>query len=82
MAHTYILYSRYLDSYYIGHTELETEQRLTDHLTDHSGFTSKAKDWVIVFQKPFESKSEAYKFERQIKGWKSRPAIENLIKGV
>jgi putative endonuclease len=82
MAHTYILYSPSLDAYYIGHTELDVASRLTAHLKDHSGFTAKAKDWKILFQQEFESKAEAYKFERQIKGWKSRRAIENLINGV
>ena len=81
MAHTYILYSTQLDRYYIGHTEQTPEQRMIKHLTDHSGFTSKAKDWHLVFQREFESKQEAYAFERQIKKWKSRRAIERLIKG-
>ena len=81
MAHTYILYSPSLDAYYVGHTELDPTERLNAHLKDHSGFTAKAKDWKIVFQLVFESKSETYKFELQIKRWKSRRAIQNLIKG-
>ncbi len=82
MAYTYILYSLSLDAYYIGHTELDPAERLNAHLKDHAGFTAKAKDWKILFQQEFESKAEAYRFERQIKGWKSRRAIENLINGV
>ena len=81
MAYTYILYSPSLNTYYVGHTELDPESRLTAHLKDHAGFTSRAKDWVIVFEKAFDSKVEAYAFDRQIKGWKSRRAIQNLIRG-
>ena len=82
MAYTYILYSPSLDSYYVGHTELDPAARLTAHFKDHKGFTGKVKDWKIVFEKAFDSKVEAYAFERQIKGWKSRRAIQNLIRGV
>ena len=80
MAYTYILYSTTLDSYYIGHTESNPEERLKAHLRNHSGFTGKAKDWKIVWFETFNSKSEAYKKEREIKKWKSRRAIENLIR--
>ena len=82
MAHTYILYSPSLDVYYVGHTDVNPQSRLSAHLKNHAGFTARAKDWKIVFEKHFDSKAEAYHFERTIKGWKSRRAIENLINGV
>lgn len=81
MACTYILYSPTLDRYYIGHTDSSVEERLQKHLSNHDGFTSKAKDWQIVFSKEFEDKSAAFAFERKIKNWKSRAAIEKLISG-
>ena len=81
MAITYILYSAYLGKYYIGHTEDTMEARLRRHLSNHSGFTGKAKDWILVFSKIFDTKKEAQAFENQIKGWKSRKAIEKLILG-
>ena len=59
---------------------MSLQDRLAKHLADHSGFTSKARDWSIVFQKSFSTKEEAYAYEREIKKWKSRRAIENLIK--
>ena len=79
MPLTYILYSAILDKYYIGHTTMTVEERLTKHLSDHDGYTSKAKDWAIVFTREFPDKKEAGAFERKIKGWKSRKMIENLI---
>ena len=81
MAYTYILYSRQLDKYYIGHTETSPEARLVKHLTDHDGFTARVKDWEIVWTTFFATKSEAYALERRIKGWKSKQAIVKLITG-
>ncbi len=81
MAITYILYSATIDKYYIGHTEDLIEERLRRHLSNHDGFTGKAKDWVLVFSKEFDNKKEAHTYERQIKGWKSRKAIEKLVSG-
>jgi putative endonuclease len=80
MAWVYILYSPMLDKFYIGHTELTPEERLRRHLTNHGGFTSKAKDWKIVYRCEYPTKSLAYAGERRIKKLKSRAAIERLIK--
>ncbi|MGE4541806.1 MAG: GIY-YIG nuclease family protein [Bacteroidales bacterium] len=79
MVSLYILFSQSLDKYYVGSTSLELNQRLRRHLSDHKGFTAKAKDWVIVYSEAFEDVSEARKRELQIKKWKSRTLIERLI---
>ena len=81
MALTYILYSAFLDQYYIGHTTDSLEERLRRHLSNHDGHTSKAKDWKVVFTREFEEKKDANAFERKIKGWKSRKMIEQLLSG-
>ncbi len=56
----YILYSKTLDCYYVGHCESPMEERLRRHLSNHKGFTSKAKDWKVVYTKSFDDKGEAY----------------------
>jgi len=48
-------------------------------MTDHKGYTARAKDWKIVFQQNFENISEAKLFEKKIKNWKSRKMLEQLI---
>ncbi|PRY87514.1 GIY-YIG nuclease family protein [Mongoliibacter ruber] len=78
-AIVYILYSKFLDKYYVGHTTETIEERLRKHLTAHSGFTSKAKDWKIMYLEKYTDKSQAYKREIQIKGWKSKKRIQNLL---
>ena len=62
----YILYSNSLDLYYIG-TSANPEERLKKHLSNHKGFTSKAKDWLICYSEAFELKTEALKREKQLK---------------
>jgi len=57
------------------------EDRFQKHLSVHKGFTGKAKDWVIAYTETYSSKEEAYARERQIKNWKSKKMIENLIAG-
>jgi len=74
----YILYSKKLDKYYVGATQ-NIQKRLVRHLSNHRGFTARAKDWVVVYQETFQSKESAYAREKQIKSWKSRKMILRLI---
>jgi putative endonuclease len=80
MFTTYILYSASLDRFYIGYTSLHIHTRLQMHLSDHKGFTAKAKDWKVVHTEQFASKADAMQREKQIKGWKSNIRIKDLIK--
>ena len=75
----YILHSKELNKYYVGHTSDLMEQRLRRHLTDHDGFTSKAKDWQLLYQETFDDKKSAASREREIKSWKSAIRIKALI---
>ncbi|WP_347216341.1 GIY-YIG nuclease family protein [Chryseobacterium sp.] len=81
MCYCYIIYSESLDKYYIGHSCEDIQERLRKHLSNHTGFTAKAKDWIIVYKESFSSKIEAYKREREIKFWKSKSKITKLIEG-
>ncbi|HPT14099.1 MAG TPA: GIY-YIG nuclease family protein [Bacteroidales bacterium] len=79
MALVYILYSSSSDRYYIGSTTQPIEERLHRHLSDHNGFTAKAKDWIVVYSEEFADKSSALSREKQIKSWKSKSKIKDLI---
>ena len=79
MCFCYILYSKSIDKYYIGQFCEDLQERLRKHLSDHKGFTSKAKDWIIAYFECFEIKSDAYKWEIEVKAWKSKSKIEKLI---
>ena len=76
MCFCYILYSKFLDKYYIGSSCEDLQERLRKHLSNHKVYTSKTKDWIIVYFEKFS----AYKRELQIKSWKSKIKMIELIK--
>ena len=73
--HTYILYSKAKNKFYIGHTE-ELENRVHQHNTRNN---LGSNDWTVVYTETFENRSEAMKREKEIKDKKSRKYIEWLI---
>ncbi|MBE0664004.1 MAG: GIY-YIG nuclease family protein [Bacteroidales bacterium] len=79
MAHVYILYSHILEQYYVGSTDDILEERLRRHLTNHKGFTSKVKDWILAYSEQYKDIHEAWQREIQIKNWKSKKMIQKLI---
>jgi putative endonuclease len=79
MNHFYILYSPSANKYYIGHTTDSLDERIRKHNSNHKGFTGGRGDWTLMYHEVFETKSEALSREKQVKAWKSRKAIEQLI---
>jgi putative endonuclease len=77
--YVYILFSEALNKYYIGSSR-DINIRLEKHLQSKQGFTSKAKDWILVYSEEFKTRTEATRREQQIKKWKSRIMIEKLFK--
>ena len=75
----YVLFSVTKDRFYAGHTCETLEERLRKHNSNHSGFTGNNADWKVVYSERFGEKSAAYKREREVKSWKSRKKIEELI---
>ena len=80
MYYFYILFSDFLNKFYIGHSN-NLEERLRKHNSNHKGFTGKTNDWKIVYSEEFDSKIEAYAREREVKKWKSSKRVEKLIAG-
>jgi putative endonuclease len=79
--YVYILYSKIVDQYYVGHST-NLEDRFFRHLNSGSKATKKANDWKIVYQEEFGTKAEAYRREMEIKNKKSRRYIESVINAV
>ena len=79
--HFYILYSPKRNRYYIGYTGELLEERLRKHNSDHNGYTGGVGDWSIRYTEVFASKSMAYSREREVKSWRSRTRVEELIRG-
>ncbi len=68
-------------SYYVGHTDNIDDRMIAHHTKayDHC-YTAIRLPVKLVFIKEFPTRDEAFKFERQIKGW-SRVKKEALIQG-
>ena len=74
----YILYSSTKDKFYIGFTS-DLEERIIRHNQKSKGFTGNTNDWKIVYTETYTTKSEALSREKQIKSWKSKIKIQELI---
>ncbi|MBD3628710.1 GIY-YIG nuclease family protein [Cyclobacterium sp.] len=79
-CHFYILFSETKNRFYIGATCDHLDQRVRRHNANHKkGFTGHQNDWMIVYSEAFPSKQQAFDREREVKGWKSRKKIIDLI---
>ena len=69
MFYTYILLSHKTNKYYIGSTG-----NLEDRLSRHNGGRSKATKtgvpWTLEYSEEYETKSQAYQREMELKSWK------------
>ncbi|WP_396199367.1 GIY-YIG nuclease family protein [Flavobacterium sp.] len=74
----YILYSPTKDKFYIGFTS-DLEERVIRHNQKSKGFTGNTDDWIIAHSETYNSKPEALAREKQIKSWKSRIKIQELL---
>jgi len=77
----YIIYSPFLDQFYIGHSQ-DIDDRIFRHNNSGSKATKKSNDWKLVYTEIFNTKAEAMRRELEIKRKKSRKYIEWLISSV
>ncbi|HRG59052.1 MAG TPA: GIY-YIG nuclease family protein [Bacteroidia bacterium] len=77
----YILYSSFINQYYVGHTQ-NIEERLARHNSGSSLSTRKGRPWALVYTETFNSRSEAMIREKAIKKMKSRKYIEQFIQNI
>ncbi len=82
MCYCYILYSEIRNKYYVGQSCDDLMERLRKHNSDHKGFTGGIEDWVLKYKESFATKAEAIKREKEIKGWKSRKRIAQLVQSI
>jgi putative endonuclease len=79
MYAVYVIYSSKLDRYYIGYSA-DVVDRLRRHNSHSKGFTCAGKPWVLVYSENYENRSDAAAREKQLKKWKNRTRLEDLIK--
>ena len=80
MAYTvYIMESERTGRYYVGSTA-DVEERLTRHNQGRSKYTKSGIPWKVVYTEQCETRAQAVRREKQIKGRKSRAYIEDLVR--
>jgi len=77
--YVYIIKSSKNNSYYIGCTN-DIEARITRHNQGAVNSTRNFRPWRLLHTEVYQTLSEARKRETQVKKWKSRAAIERLLK--
>lgn len=77
MFYLYILQSIKNSRFYIGHTN-ELLNRLKEHNSGKTRSTKAYAPWKIVYTEVFETKSEAYRREIEIKSYKSGVKFKDL----
>lgn len=64
--HTYILYSKRIDRFYVGATA-QLEKRLLQHNNKESAYTSTGVTWNLIWNTEKGTRFEAEKLERKLK---------------
>jgi len=79
MFYIYILYSKNMDSFYVGQT-LDLQKRVEEHLSKFydNTYTGKTNDWILYFSIECDSRRQAILIESHIKKMKSRKYYESL----
>lgn len=78
MFYLYILKSQKNGSYYIGSCK-DINKRLNLHNKSLVKSTKRYIPWTLIYSEEYNTLSEARKREIQIKSWKKRKSIENLL---
>ena len=77
MFTVYILYDEQKDRFYVGQTE-DLTRRLQRHAQGRSTYTRRG-NWKLVFSEVYSTREQALMREKDIKRWKSKKMIKNLI---
>ena len=81
MFYVYAVYNQKHDKIYIGQTD-DLEQRIRLHNSKQfkSSYTARFDGkWALVYQEELETRRESLKREKQLKSYRGRQFIKNLI---
>ena len=77
----YILFSEKVNKYYVGSCQ-DIQDRLLRHNQGRSKFTKTGIPWTLAYSENYETRSEAYRREMEIKKKKSRVFIAQLVQSI
>ena len=76
--YVYILQSQSSSRFYIGQTQ-DLDDRVAYHNANYSKSLKNRGPWQLVHTEKYETRAEAVRRERQIKSWKDRKMIQELV---
>jgi len=76
--YVYILESQTTSRYYIGQTQ-DLDERVAYHNANYSKSLKNRGPWQLVYSEEYATRAEAMRRERQIKSWKDRRMIQQLV---
>jgi putative endonuclease len=79
MYFVYILQSLKDFSFYVGQCD-DLDKRMSKHFDGMSKYTASKRPLRLVYFETFQTRTEAIKREKQIKGMKSKKYLEDLIR--
>jgi putative endonuclease len=78
MYFAYVLYSPHYDRFYIGQTD-NPEKRLKRHNLGLVRSTKAYRPWILIHSEEFETRYKAIRRERQLKSYRGRQFIRDLL---
>jgi putative endonuclease len=75
----YALYSKKYDKIYIGYTSDLIKRFHSHNKLGIKGYTVKYRPWEVIYTEIFDSKTKAMEREKELKSYKGRCFIRELI---
>ncbi|MGB4847895.1 MAG: GIY-YIG nuclease family protein [Saprospiraceae bacterium] len=79
MFTVYVLYSEKHDKIYVGYTSDLINRFLSHNELAKKGWTIRFRPWEIVHKEVFETKVEAMRREKELKGGQGRQWIRQIL---
>jgi len=79
MYTVYVLYSDQYDRIYIGFTSGLTQRLLSHNELGQKGWSVKFRPWRVIHSELFDTKMEAMRREKELKGGKGREWIRKTL---
>ena len=80
MYYTYVLYSRDFDKIYVGFSSELTNRLLAHNDHRNTGWSSRYQPWELLYSEEHPVKCEAMKREKQLKTFRGREFIREMIR--
>ncbi len=79
MYQVYVLHSKLFDKIYIGYSSNLLERLKSHNELGTKGWTIKFRPWILIHTETYDSKTIALKREKELKSFRGREYIKNVL---